>query len=61
MDDDQEIAEYARALLDTCDDIETELPASTYSMSAAQLRIASTLISIRRQAVMIMHLAGSAL
>ena len=59
MDDSKVIAAYARALLDSCDDIDTELPGAPYSMSAAQLQIATALVCIRRQAVMIMHLAGS--
>lgn len=61
MDDSKAIAAYARALLDSCDDIESTLPVSSYSMSATQLRIATALVCIRRQAVMIMHLAGSEL
>ena len=53
------LAGYARALLDTAEDMADELPASPYDMSTSQLRAAALTVSVRRDAALVLRDLGA--
>lgn len=49
------LAGYARALLDTAQDMADELPTSPYDMSPAQLRAAALSLTVSRAAALVLR------
>lgn len=54
-----QLAEYAQALLDTCDDLDACMPTSPYSMSITQLDVARRIVEIRNRAHWILQASRS--